>query len=181
MLGAALASSARALHRAGRAMNRDNDLQAALQLLTAALLATRAAHRWHATHQLSTQATAAHRATILLEKMTSDAEAAATPGKADTPAHRRTPARPRARRPADPRRPRMPHGAYPDAVGKALDGATDPRRILADPAWPTLQRTLKRAAREGMDINRRLVVGRARPRPLARSRPRDGATRSGER
>jgi MobA/VirD2-like, nuclease domain len=99
VLAAALACSARALHRAGRAMNRDDDLQAALQLLTAALLATRAAHRWHATHQLSTQATAAHRATILLERMTDDAEAAATRGKADTPAHRPTPARPRTRRP----------------------------------------------------------------------------------
>jgi hypothetical protein len=90
MLSAALASSARALHRAGRALNRDDDLQAALQLLTAALLATRAVRRWHATHQLSTQATAAHRATILLETMTADAEAAATPGKADTPTHRPT-------------------------------------------------------------------------------------------
>jgi hypothetical protein len=100
VLAAALASSARALHRAGRAMNRDDDLQAALQLLTAALLASRAAQRWHATHQLSTQATAAHRATILLGKMTADAEAAATPGKADTPAHRSTPARPRTRRPS---------------------------------------------------------------------------------
>jgi hypothetical protein len=90
MLSAALASSARALHRAGRALHRDDDLQAALQLLTAALLATRAVRRWHATHQLSTQATAAHRATILLETMTADAEAAATPGKADTPTHRPT-------------------------------------------------------------------------------------------
>jgi MobA/VirD2-like, nuclease domain len=157
VLTAALASSARALHRAGRAMNRDNDLQAALQLLTAAVLATRAANRWHATHQLSTQAVAAHRTTVLLETMTDDAEAAAALGKADTRAYRPTPARSRARRPADPRRPRMPRGAYADAVSKALAGTTDPRRILADPAWPTLQRTLNRAVNEGMDINRLLA------------------------
>jgi hypothetical protein len=147
VLAAALASSARALHRAGRAMNRDNDLQAALQLLTAALLATRAAHRWHATQRLSSQATAARRTTVLLEKMTDDAEAAATLGKADTPAHRPTAARFRARRPSPPAH----------AVGKALAGATDPRRVLADPAWPTLQRTLKRAVNEGMDISRLLA------------------------
>jgi hypothetical protein len=60
----------------------------------------------------------------------------------------------------------VPRGAYPDAVGKALAGATDPRRVLADPAWPTLQRTLKCAVNEGMDINQ-LLADAAVSRQLA--------------
>jgi hypothetical protein len=51
----------------------------------------------------------------------------------------------------------VPRRAYPDAVGKALAGATDPRQVPADPAWPTPQRTLNRAADEGMDNNRLLA------------------------
>lgn len=122
------------------------------------MLATRAAQRWHATNHYETQARAARLAANQLERLsaayppTTPVDRRAEPQRPQTAPTKTARPAPAGRRALQ----RLPRNAYADAIRTALAGATDPARVLADPAWRPCNTPCAAPPPDGVDITRLL-------------------------